>query len=64
MTVPSRFEWEAIASQFGVGVEQVRRDHLISHVLAVIATSLPTDEIIFYGGTALSRTWLPKARVE
>jgi len=33
MTGPSLAEMEQVASTFGVGMEQVRRDHLISHVL-------------------------------
>ncbi len=45
---------------FGTPEEQVRRDHLISHVLA----SLPNDlGITFIGGTALCRTHLPDWRL-
>lgn len=29
-------EWADVAATFGVNIEQVRRDHLISHVLAAI----------------------------
>lgn len=56
-------EWHRVAAQFGVGIEQVRRDHLISHVLAALARSLPTDDVVFFGGTALSRTFLVDARL-
>jgi hypothetical protein len=43
MTGQSLTDMERVASTFGVGMEQVRRDHLISHVLAAIATtSRPT----------------------
>lgn len=56
-------EWHRVAAQFGVGVEQVRRDHLISHVLAALASSLSTDDVVFFGGTALSRTFLVDARL-
>lgn len=48
-------ELETVASTFGVGEAQVRRDHVISHVLAAIATAA-SDDVVFYGGTALSRT--------
>jgi len=50
----------AIAEQFGVADEQVRRDHLISHVLAAIGS---VSGIVFYGGTALTRTMLPDLRL-
>ena len=44
------------AAAFGVADEQVRRDHLISHVLAGLADlELP---VVFFGGTALGRTHL------
>jgi predicted nucleotidyltransferase component of viral defense system len=44
------------AAEFGVTEDQVRRDHLISHILHALATiDLP---IVFFGGTALARTWL------
>lgn len=45
-----------VADQFGVAEHQVRRDHLISHVLAAIgARDLP---VTFFGGTALCRTFI------
>lgn len=56
-------DMERVASTFGVGMEQVRRDHLISHVLAAIATDISTDDVTFFGGTALSRTHLAEARL-
>ncbi|HKN52629.1 MAG TPA: nucleotidyl transferase AbiEii/AbiGii toxin family protein [Amycolatopsis sp.] len=35
----------------------MKRDHLISHILGALATmDLP---IVFFGGTALARTWFP-----
>ncbi len=41
---------------FGVAEAQVRRDHLISHILtALAALDVP---IVFFGGTALARTHL------
>lgn len=48
--------------QFGVGPEQVKRDHLISHALAAIANS-GTEDVVFFGGTALSRTLLTDLRL-
>ncbi|WP_216902860.1 nucleotidyl transferase AbiEii/AbiGii toxin family protein [Nocardia alni] len=51
-----------IVSRFGVARAQVRRDHLISHVLAAIAKRLP-DQVLFFGGTALSRTLIPEGRL-
>lgn len=50
------------AERFGVAEEQVRRDHLISHVLAAVARSCG-DDVVFFGGTALSRTHLVHARL-
>jgi len=49
-------ELAEVAAAFGVADEQVRRDHLISHILAAIADLAPA--ITFFGGTALSRTHL------
>ena len=63
MRSPQYDEWAAVAAEFGVEFEQVRRDHLISHVLAAIAADIATDELVFFGGTALSRTYLADARL-
>lgn len=63
MTGPSLAEMEQVASTFGVGMEQVRRDHLISHVLSAIASDISTDDLVFFGGTALSRTHLGDSRL-
>ncbi len=42
------------AAAFGVAEDQVRRDHLISHLLFALAQlKLP---VVFFGGTALART--------
>lgn len=44
------------ADAFGVTEAQVRRDHLISHVLlAITELRLP---VVFFGGTSLARTYL------
>ena len=56
-------EFEAVAQRFGADLAQVRRDHLLSHVLAAIAARVPTDDVAFFGGTALSRTYLADARL-
>lgn len=52
----------AVANQFGVARAQVRRDHLISHLLAALSEHV-ADELIFFGGTALSRTFAPHGRL-
>jgi predicted nucleotidyltransferase component of viral defense system len=51
-----------VATQFGVDEEQVIRDHAISHALAAIA-SLGTEDVVFFGGTALARTLLTDVRL-
>ncbi|WP_432457964.1 nucleotidyl transferase AbiEii/AbiGii toxin family protein [Cellulomonas iranensis] len=63
MTVSQFDEWAAVAERFGVDMEQVRRDHLISHLLGAIAAGVPSDDVVFFGGTALSRTYLTDARL-
>jgi predicted nucleotidyltransferase component of viral defense system len=63
MTGPMLAEWEQVASRFGVAMEQVRRDHLISHVLGAISSGVSSDDLVFFGGTALSRTHLADARL-
>lgn len=55
-------EAAAVAARFGVPDVQVRRDHLISHLLAVLARRL-ADQVVFFGGTALARTYLPEGRL-
>jgi len=52
----------AIAEQFGVAAEQVRRDHLLSHLLSALAVGAG-DQVVFFGGTALARTHLPDGRL-
>jgi hypothetical protein len=51
-----------VAERFGVSDDQVRRDHAISHVLAALSERT-ADDVIFFGGTALSRTHLVHARL-
>ncbi|MGP6206191.1 nucleotidyl transferase AbiEii/AbiGii toxin family protein [Microbacterium sp. F2] len=55
-------EREHIEATFGVDSEQVARDHVISHALAAIS-SVGTDDIVFFGGTALARTHLTELRL-
>lgn len=55
-------EARTVADTFGVAIEQVRRDHLISHILAALSVS-HADRVIFFGGTALARTALPAGRL-
>jgi predicted nucleotidyltransferase component of viral defense system len=63
MSVTLYDEFDEVAARFGVDIEQVRRDHLLSHVLAAISVGVPTDDVVFFGGTALSRTFLADARL-
>ena len=55
-------EAREVAGRFGVALDQVRRDHLVSHMLAALSRSL-ADRILFFGGTALARTLLPNGRL-
>lgn len=52
----------AVMAKFGVGIDQVERDLLISHVLHIVST-VAHDDVVFFGGTALSRTFLPDHRL-
>jgi hypothetical protein len=60
--VLSSVEGRVVADHFGASSGQIRRDHLISHLLAAL-TELAGDKLIFFGGTALSRTLLPDGRL-
>lgn len=51
-----------VAARFGVDEAQVRRDHLISHLLAAISSE-EADEVVFFGGTALARSVVPDGRL-
>lgn len=55
-------EAATVAQQFGVSDEQVRRDHLLSHLLAALSRHAP-EQVVFFGGTALARTHLPDGRL-
>lgn len=63
MTTPDLADWERVAEHFGVALEQVRRDHLVSHVLGALSADVSTEDLVFFGGTALSRTHLTDARL-
>ena len=49
-----------VAARLRVPERQVRRDHLLSHLIAGVAGA---DGVIFVGGTALHRTHLPDVRL-
>jgi len=55
-------EARAAAEEFGVSLGQIERDHLISIILAALSGS-HSDELVFFGGTALARTHLPHGRL-
>ena len=48
------------SERFGVSDEQVRRDHVISHMLVALSAAC-ADDVTFFGGTALGRTHLAHA---
>ena len=58
LTTAEAGEW---AGRFGVAEAQVRHDHVLSHLLTALAPH--ADALVFYGGTALSRTFLPDLRL-
>jgi hypothetical protein len=53
---------DRIAAQFGVASAQIDRDYVLSLLLAVLARNF-ADDVIFFGGTALARTYLPQGRL-
>lgn len=55
-------EAQAVADKFAASPSQIRRDHLISHLLAALSEQAG-DQLIFFGGTALSRSLLPDGRL-
>lgn len=55
-------ELATVADRFGVSDDQVIRDHFISHILEGL-TSLDRNDLAFFGGTALARTYLPDGRL-
>ena len=63
VTMLEQDELTQVARAFGVSPTQVRRDHLISHLLHSLAESPSRETVGFYGGTALARTYLPGVRM-
>lgn len=51
------------AVRFAVAHEQIKKDHLISHLLTGIAQSAVAGRVTFLGGTALARTHLGDRRM-
>lgn len=49
-----------VAAERGVPERQIRRDHLLSHLLLGIRE---VPDVVFIGGTALNRTHLPDSRL-
>jgi len=56
-------ETDQVRNEFGVATEQVLRDHAVSHILGALADMRGAEQLIFFGGTALSRTFLPLLRL-
>ncbi|HEY3293014.1 MAG TPA: nucleotidyl transferase AbiEii/AbiGii toxin family protein [Candidatus Nanopelagicaceae bacterium] len=54
-------ESQDVQELFGAEESQVNRDHAISHVL--VALQQINTEFVFFGGTALSRTYLTTGRL-
>jgi predicted nucleotidyltransferase component of viral defense system len=54
-------ELRSVQATFGAADAQVRRDHLLSHVIAAVAHA--DCEWVLYGGTGLARTHLPGFRL-
>jgi predicted nucleotidyltransferase component of viral defense system len=50
-----------VTAQFGAAEQQVRRDHLIAHLLR--ALDVLDAPVVFFGGTALAWTLLPDGRL-
>jgi predicted nucleotidyltransferase component of viral defense system len=50
------------ARVFGAADEQIRRDHLLSHIVAALS-EIADQDLVFYGGTALARAHLPMFRL-
>jgi len=51
------------AVRLGVSEVHVQRDHLVSHILHSLAGLDAETGLIFFGGTALCRTWCPELRL-
>lgn len=53
---------DRIATRFGVASAQIERDYVLSLLLAALSRDF-VDDVIFFGGTALARTYLPQGRL-
>lgn len=53
-------EIRGLARELGVPESQIRRDHLLSHLIVGLPLE---DRVVFIGGTALNRTHLPDVRL-
>lgn len=53
-------EIRGLARELGVPESQIRRDHLLSHLIVELPLE---DRVVFIGGTALNRTHLPDVRL-
>jgi len=51
------------AERLGVPEYQIARDHVVSHMLHALETFVDLDHVVFFGGTALCRTWCPNLRL-
>jgi len=58
---PSAADLDRVMRQIGVTEAQARRDFVVSWMLWSISRSTP--DLVFFGGTALSRTLLPDLRL-
>lgn len=58
---PSGEDLDRVMTRFGVAEEQARRDFVISWMLWAVSQATP--DVVFFGGTALSRTLLPDLRL-
>lgn len=61
MSMLDSVEEERVREAFNSTEAQVRRDHAISHVLAALQKI--ESDMVFFGGTALSRTFLSEGRL-
>ena len=52
---------DRVLNEFDTDEQQVRRDHAISHVLDALQKI--KSPMVFFGGTALARTFLPNGRL-
>jgi predicted nucleotidyltransferase component of viral defense system len=60
--IPPPDDFAEVAERFGVAAEQVRRDHLVAHLLSALADCSAGD-LVLIGGTGLAHTHLRRGRV-